>query len=413
MIRHVAFFETIGMLDETSYERASAFAGLGVLRVVDRILEERDKAAPLEWTELHSSRKNVEAMRPGDPSRGILLRILDRAVSAPELSSDLGADLVSYGRALDVEARWLLAADVFQSVANEFSEREFPQLVIEASTALGAAARNAGDWESSAKGYARAEHLAAVSGNDDLGLIAKIGMATSNMVRGNLPAAEAEIEEVLRQAGDRRSEKVTAIALHARASVAHSRGDYGQAVHFGFRSLELTTNPGSRDRIIADLAAAYAGLGMRDVARDAYSIVAMTSPYQSVRWQAELNLMELSIDDGDAAAFDRYAMQLSAASLDPRLRAFFLLVEAKGSREFDRDDFAARFETAREYAAAHGLHQLAFEAETALSSRSRAKMPLSYTTLFAVDSAPDPELARIAEALQHLRNSLPPNAAAT
>jgi tetratricopeptide (TPR) repeat protein len=409
MIGHFAFFEAIGTLDETSYERVSAFAGLGVLRVIDRVLEERDDASPGDWAETHSSRRNVEAMKPGDPARGILLRILDRITREPKLSSEVGSDLLVYGRALDIDARWTLAADVFQSVSTTFPEREFPQLVIEASTALGAAARNAGDWDKSAEGYARAEHLAAASGEIDLGLIARIGMATSHMVRGNLPAAEAEIEEVLREAKSDRSQKVLAIALHARSSVAHSRGDYSQAVHFGYRSLELTTNPGSRDRIVADLAAAYAGLGMRDVARDGYSIVAMTSPYQSVRWQAALNLMELSIDDDDPEAFDASAKALEKAALDPRHRAFFLLLEARGSRRFERDDFAARFETAREYAAAHGLHQLAFESEAALDSRDA---PLTYTTLFAVASESSPELARIAEALQNLRNSIPASSAA-
>jgi tetratricopeptide (TPR) repeat protein len=408
MIRHVAFFETIGMLDEKSYERASAFAGLGVLRIIDRVLEERDAARPLEWAELHSSRRNAESLRPGDAVRGILLRILDRLVTEPQLSRDLGSDMLSYGRALDLEARWTLAVDVFQSVADSFPEHDFPEIVIESSTALGAAARNAGDWETSAAGYARAEHLAAAYGNDELASIARIGIATSHMVRGNLPAAEAEIEEVLREAENRGNEKLMAIALHARASVAHSRGDYAQAVHFGYRSLELSTNPGSRDRIVADLAAAYAGLGMRDVARDAYSIVVMTSPYQSVRWQAELNLMELSIEDGDVTEFDRYVMELEPAPLDPRLRSYFLLLEAKGSRQFSRDDFAARFETAREYATAHGLHQLAFESETALEPGP--EMPLSYTTLFAVE--PDPEITRVAEALQHLRNSVPASSAA-
>jgi hypothetical protein len=410
MIRHLAFFETIGTLDETSYEGASAFAGLAVLRVVDRMLEEREGASPRDWTEVHSGRRNVEAMRPGDPARGILLRILDRLVSEPKLSNELGSDMLSYGRVLDVEARWPLAADVFQSITDSFSEREYPQLVIEASTALGAAYRNAGDWDASAAGYSRAEHLAAASGDAELGLIARIGMATSHMVRGNLPAAEAEIEDVLREAERGRSDNVTAIALHARASVAHSRGDYSQAVHFGYRSLELTTNPGSRDRIVADLAAAYAGLGMIDVARNAYSIVALTSPYQSVRWQATLNLMELSVEEADAAAFGRLVTELAPAPLDPRHRAFFLLLLARGARRFHRDDFASRFETAREYATAHGLHQLAFEAEAGLE---RTDAPLRYTTLFAIDSVPDPELVRIAEALQHLRNSVPAGSAAS
>jgi tetratricopeptide (TPR) repeat protein len=410
MIRHFAFFETIGALDETNPERISSFGGLGVLRIVDRLVEEGHDPMPNEWAELHATRRNVETMRVGDTARAILLRVLDRVATEPALSHDLGSDLLSYGRALDLEARWPLAADVFRSVADWFPEREYSHLVIEASTALGAAARNAGDWKTSAAGYTRAEHLAAAAGDQEQELIARIGMATSHMVRGNLPAAEAEIEEILREAETRGSERAMAIALHARASVAHSRGDYNQAVHFGYRSLELTTNGAARDRIVADLAAAYAGLGMRDVARDAYSIVAMTSPHQSVRWQAALNLMELSIDEGDETAFDRYATELNSEALDPRLKSYFLLLEARGSRRFSRDDFAARFETAREHAAAHGLHQLAFESEAALEEKT--EVPVGYTTLFAIDSSPTAEVARIAEALQHLRNSLPASSTA-
>lgn len=401
MIRHFPFFEAIGTLDEKSPERMSAFAGLGVLRVVDRVIEEGDEATPGEWTELHSTRKTVEAMAVGDPARAILLRILEGVATEETLSHDIGLNLLTYGRALDLEARWPLAVDVFQSVADSFSERQHFRIVIEASTALGAAARNAGDWEASTAGYTRAEHLAVASGEKELELIARIGMATSHMVRGNLPAAETEIDEILREAQTRGIERATAVALHARASVAHSRGDYGQAVHFGYRSLELTTNPAARDRIVADLAAAYAGLGMTEVARDAYSIVAMTSPHQSVRWQAALNLMELSIDEGDENAFNGYATGLESEALDPRLRAYFLLLEARASRRFGRADSPGRFETAREYAATHLLHQIAFESEAALEEKSEA--PLGYTTLFAVDSTPSPELARIAEALQHLR----------
>ena len=142
---------------------------------------------------------------------------------------------------------------------------------------------------------------------------------------------------------------------------------------------------------------------MRAAARDGYTIVSVTSPHQWVRWQATLNLMELAIDDEDARAFDDFLNQVEGARLDPRLRAYYLFFRAKGMRVFDRRGWESEFDNAQQFAEAHHLNQIAHDIETA-----RIAPPV----VAAADGSSEPpvpapteELRRIAEVLEHLRET--------
>jgi hypothetical protein len=393
MIKHHVFFEVLGTIEERTPEWNAVFAGLSVLRLVDRLAELRESTAQFIEHETESSRRYVDAMSEGDPSRAILVRILD-SIGVSSRDSMLGNDLLLFGRALDLNAKWSLAADVFQTVAETYSARVYPQLVIEASTLLGAAARNTGDWITSERGYARAEHLAESLGDRPAALTVHIGLANSEMMRGNLQAADEQLAAVIAESEGAGFDGVRARAMHARASVAHLKGDYQRAIHLAYRSLELTTNQTARDRLLADIAAAYAGLGLRETARNGYSIVAITSPHQWVRWQATINLMELAIDDGDEASFDGYVEQMQSAALDPRLKTYFLFFQARGAQRFGRDNARKLFENARVFAEANKLHQIAFEIEAAMSK------PVLTGSVEQTD-----ELMRIAEMLGHLREA--------
>src|SRR5688572_6392060 len=147
MIRHNAFFETLGTLEERTPEWHAVFAGLSILRMVDRLSLEADLAQASTWSELRNTRESIESVNPGNPVRAILGRTMGSIESQKYLSERIGAELLSYGRALDLEGRWALAADVFRTIADVFPPDQRPRLVIEAATALGAAARNVGDWE--------------------------------------------------------------------------------------------------------------------------------------------------------------------------------------------------------------------------------------------------------------------------
>jgi tetratricopeptide (TPR) repeat protein len=393
MIQHQAFFEALGSMDDRSAEWKAVLAGLSVMRLIERALGGTD---PIDVTasDVQATRLAVEAVGNGDPARAILLRVLDHLDRPFQLSKELGWDLVAYGRALDLAGKWPLAADVFDTVARVFPENIHPRTVIEASTLLGAAARSSGDWNASDRAYTRAEHLAARIGDRGLFLTTQVGLANSQIIRGNLPAAEEELDKVIEDATDEGIEPVLQIALHGRATVAHYRGDFQKAIHLAYRSMELTTNPSARERLLADIAAAYAELGMRDVARKAYSIVAITSPHQWVRWQSVLNMMELAILERDESGYDELSRQIEGAALDPRLQAYALYYRALGARVFGRPEAESDFDAAQAYAESNKLNQLAFQIETA-----RKEIPAPPPS-----AMPSDDLLEIAEMIEHLRD---------
>jgi ATP/maltotriose-dependent transcriptional regulator MalT len=397
MIKHHAFFEALGDLDDKTPEWSSVFAGLSVLRLIDRLAELRESNQFLDRHSLDASHRVIEKVSTGDPSRAILFRLLEQ-IARNETGRPVGEDMLAYGRALDLAGKWALACDVFQTIADTFSARTEPELVIEASALLGAASRSTGDWTTSERSYTRSEHLAESIGDRAGVLRARLGMANSDHVRGNLPAADAALEAISTEAEELNFESIRARALHSRASVAHSMGECQRAIHLAYRSLELTTEAHRRERLIADIAAAYSDLGMRDVARNGYLIVAITSPHQWVRWQATVNLMELAAQDGDEKSFDNYLAQLESAALDPRLKTYFLFYRAMGFRRFGRGNADAMFEEARTFAEKNRLHQVAFEIEEATSK------PVQPRVIEA-----DDELMEIAEVFEHLRDSASPS----
>ena len=403
MIEQIAFFRLLGSTTEGSPLWRNTFAGLSVLRLVDSAAANPGSSDWMDDATFRSARNAVDAIEQTDPSRAILERALDSLEENRRLTTECGEDLLSYGRALDLEAQWLLAVDVFRTIISAFGGRDERDLVIAASTALGAAARNTGDWLQSDRSYAAAQHLADSANDIAASLTVRVGTAGSQMIRGNLPAADEELDEVLAEATEQNLEAVRAIALHAKASVAHSRGDYQRAVHLAYRSLELTIDKSARERVLADIAAAYAGLGMNETARDGYSIVAITSPHQWVRWQATLNLMELAVIEGDEAEFERLEGQLGSAKLDPRLSAYYRYYRALGYRRFERQGSAEEMRAAYAFASRHALHQVAFEIERSLDPST----PVNAAKGTGEESVPEEgarqELKHIAEVLMHLR----------
>lgn len=317
----------------------------------------------------------MTAIAEGNAIRAILLRIVD-AVSEKEISREaVGRGLLAYGRALNFAGRWALSCDVFEMADRIAGAPANPRISIESNIALGAAARRMANWDVSANAYARAAHIATTIG-DAVGVLqVEVGLANTHMVHGNLPAAESGLDSVIEQARGSQSNDVLGLALHSRATVSHLRGAYADAVRLGYDALEATSNLTARDSILSDIAAAFAGMGMHDAARDSYLIVSATSQSQWVRWQATLNLMELEALDGNEEAFDAYSRELHAAPLDPRLRAYYFLYLSDGQQRFGRQAEAeASLAEGMEFAAKSQLHQIAHEAAVAIESlRSRER----------------------------------------
>ena len=213
------------------------------------------------------------------------------------------------------------------------------------------------------------------------------------------------LDEVLAEAESSRLDGVLALAYHTSAALAHLKKDYAKAVTLGYLALEKTTNVTAKDPVTADIAAAFAELGMRDAARDAHLVLSLTSRYQWVRSQALINLMELSATDGMREAFEGYARELSSVPLDPRLRAYFLLYYGEGCEHFGRFAEATKYiAEARDFALSHKIHQVAFEAEQALAAAGKKTRQVARVTETWRETVPS-DVRHVAKAFVHLREA--------
>src|ERR1700716_3966795 len=117
MIRHQSYFDTLGSMQEDSASWGAVFAGLSVLRLVDAYTDTGSSVDPANWAQLHSVRTAIEAVDEGDPVRGVLTNVPEEVMKRRTIDDTVSASLLAYGRALDYQAAWGLAIDVFSVVA--------------------------------------------------------------------------------------------------------------------------------------------------------------------------------------------------------------------------------------------------------------------------------------------------------
>ena len=377
MIRHQVYFDTLGSMKEDSASWRSVFAGLSVLRLVDSYTESGSSIDPASWALLHSVRSAIEDVSDGDPIRGVLTTVLEEATKRAAIDDVVCRSLLAYGRALDYEASWGLATDVFATVAKIARPEKNARLAIEANVAIGGAARRSGDWESSARAYSQAAYIADTIGDREGILTVQVGIANSYLYKGNLPQAGVILDDVVVQARDENFREVEGLALHSLASLAQRRGEPATGLALAHEALELTTQPATRDFVLEDIAAMFTELGVRDSARDTHLILAATAQTKVVRWSALINLMELAGIEGMKDAFDSYARELASAPLGAWLRANYLLLLGEGFYNLDRFDAAEEaLQDAITFAEANQIHQVAFKAQSAVDAvrtRSVAK----------------------------------------
>jgi tetratricopeptide (TPR) repeat protein len=404
MIRHQVYFDTLGSMKEDSASWRSVFAGLSVLRLVDAYADAGSPAVASDWAQLHSVRTAIEASSEGDPIRGVLTNIFEQATKRSAIDDIVCAGLLAYGRALDYEASWGLATDVFSTVARLARPEKNPRLAVEAHTAVGGAARRNGDWEISARAYSQAAYIADTLGDRQGVLGVQIGIANTYLAKGNLPQAETILDDVIVQARDHQFPEMQGMALHSRAAIAQRRGEHAEGVKLGYEALNLCAKPAARDAVLADIAAGLSELGMLQPAKDAHMILAGTSQSQWVRWQASINLMELAAREGAEDAFESYASQLADAKLSPTHKAYFLMFRGEGLHLFGKYEAAEEaLRAAIALASESQLHQIAFEAEAAVSklqaSRSEARVKKSPQ----VPATWSEDLNHVVSGLSHLR----------
>jgi tetratricopeptide (TPR) repeat protein len=400
MLRHLAFFEELGSMDESDASWRAVSAGLVVMRLVDRWMS--DGARGLTAHSVSAVRAAIDEMPDTTPVRRILSAVVDAMEESK--SGEMHAvtpRLMAYGQGLEYESKLSLAADVYRTIVAHAHPIEDADIAIPAHNQLAFCLRNLGDLPGAAAAYDEATKVATTKG-DMMGVLrSQVGRAKVWIAVGNVPQAEAILDEAIMRAAEPGLEDVRARALHDRAHVAALRGQYERTIQFAYQALELSTTQRHRDRILADIAGGFSDLGVLDVARDAYLVLASTAQEQYVRWLSEVNLIEIAAKQGDELQFDRYRRNLATEDLTPQLHVIYLLHVGRGHDLFGQSELGVSYlERAVEIAQQFKFNQLVFEAENALNDVRRHVSRTRQRQAVAPESVQD--VVRVIEQLKHV-----------
>jgi tetratricopeptide (TPR) repeat protein len=399
-LRHLAFFEELAALDEGDAEWRSVSAGLVVLRLVDAWMEEGAHTVRDDAWAVRGVRAAIEEMDQKAPVRALLAGVVDAIEEAAVVDmSAVAPRLLAYGRALEYEARYALASDVYRAVIAHTHPVEESDVATAAHLQLAACLRVSGNLGAAAEAYGVAGNIAQAADDIVGALRARIGDARIAIQRGNLPKAEQLLDQAISDAARPDLADVRSAALHERAGVAFFRGDYERSIQFAYEAMTTTTSARERDRMLNDLATAFVRLGVLTAARDAYLVLTVTAQEQFTRWLATINLMEIAGRIGSEPLFERYRRELSDAALPPMLTVDYHLQAGEGYQRLGRTDLACgHLERALAVASDHHFNQIVFYIEDALQKVAQPLAPASTS-----EAQASHEVREIADAIKRMR----------
>lgn len=397
-LRHLPFFEEIASRDESQSDWRAARAGLVVLRLVDAWLDEGGDSVT-DWS-VRSVRLAVDDIDHGTPIRSILGRIIDALNEQKPDIHVVITPLMAFGRALEYDAKWTMAADVYHSVLAHLHPVDDSDASIAAHLRLGQCYRNLHSIEDAIAAFSSASDIATAVG-DMVGILrARVGEARIAILRGNLPKAEEILDDTIARATGETFRDVRSRALHDRSEVARKRGQYELAIRFAYSALRQSENPSERDRILSDIAVAFLDLGVFSAARDAYLVLFATAQEQYIRWSAALNLLEVSSLTGSEPLFEYYRRHLAQQPLPPYMATAFALNVGLGHERFGNGERArVALRKAMALAEEHGINEYLFQAEEALlglDARTLATRPPVQIPL---------DLTEVADAIRDLKHA--------
>jgi tetratricopeptide (TPR) repeat protein len=334
--------------------------------------------------------------------RALLISILD-AMSSKSCTGPaaVAPRLMAYARALQFEAKWSLAADVYETVISHSNAETDPDLVISAHMALGACLRVLAQWDEATRAYAVAGLVAEGMG-DVMGVLkARIAEANLAMARGNLPSAERLLDSTISSAGTSTElAQVRAIALQDRGIVARQRGDFDRAINLTYAALQSFEDQVAKDRALADLAAIFYDIGLLSAAREANLMLAATAQEQYTRWVAVINLLEIAAFDGREPVFEQYKRELGEANLPPILSAYYNFYVGQGYRMLGKFDQARpALERAIDVASRHDVNEVIIKAEQSLLEIAKGDKLAAK----AENVSPSDDVAKVADAVREMR----------
>ena len=274
------------------------------------------------------------------------------------------AALLQYAKALSNGDEWELAIEILLIVAIDAEVDGEDYWAAQAHLLLGFGYRTLADWSSSALSYQHAYALARQAGAFSLALRAHIGEANNKVTKGDIPGAAKQLAATLRRAHATCPEIVPRVVL-AQANVANASGQFERAIQLAYRALTLAeTDRETQYPILVDIAQFLSDYGVPDVACDALKLVADTAPERLVRVHALINLLFISANQQDEAAFELTRDRLTNEALRPRQQILSHLFQAQGYLRFGHVPEARKAaERAASLASHHSFHQYSFQAE--------------------------------------------------
>lgn len=167
---HFVFFEALAAAtSEEDPEWRSTKAGLMVLRLLDNwAMWGAEVITEHEWG-VHVVRRAVTVIDEGNPLRTPIMNVLDVMRKTQNPPSDVIPQLFAFAHALELDGKWVLAADVYDTIIHKVAQPivDTPA-VIKAYMALGACFRMLADWAEAAVAYKAAGRLARLRGDAEI-----------------------------------------------------------------------------------------------------------------------------------------------------------------------------------------------------------------------------------------------------
>jgi tetratricopeptide (TPR) repeat protein len=370
---HAPFITALAAMADSDAEQTlrwqAVAAGLAVLHGIDVWADEPVRST-YAWRNIA---ERVDRLPETAPSRELLRAVAQSALSSgPRAAPSPLVPLMAYGRALESDAEWSLAADVYRTIADHAATVDASDLIPNACQRLAYCCRVLGQLDAADRAI-MAGRIAAREQHDvvaDLWL--RLSAANLTAHRGNLPAAASALAGIVADARTPDARPVLIAAWHDSGQVAIARGQYERAALLFFAAAEAYPEALPRARALSDLATAASALGHWELARTVNEYLLAASPGREFRWTAAINLLELAVFEGRETTFEYYRQRLQHEPLPVALLASYHLYTGRGYVRFGRRLLARQaLGRALGVATAASLNQLRHLADTELTALER------------------------------------------
>jgi tetratricopeptide (TPR) repeat protein len=342
------FREQLQSSEWAERERVPRTAGLAILQAIAVRVD--SKVAP-DASDIDMARAVVDTLPQNATSRalGELLRVIDADPPSPA-----GPALMAYGKALQDDGAYELAADVYQLAAELGRREQALKLAPAALVRVGSCLRSLGRHKEAIKAYRAAAAVAQEIGDRVEELMAHTGLAKVAIAQDRYPAARKELSHVIGVAREEDLRYPLALALHDRGTLGNREGNLESALLDLSEALSVQRDSAEQIRVLSDIAYTLRELGLPEIAGDVLACVREETTDADQRCSATINLLEVAADQRRWDVFDQWRADLEAMTLRPYRHCEFLVtladcLAAKGDEIESRETYHALRDMARRY----------------------------------------------------------------